>query len=64
MEKDEEVIEKARTWRRAQRDRMAAPPAEKQAAKSAEFNALRKLGNAVDSLEKERAEERPDFCKK
>lgn len=55
MTKEEEVIEKACTWRRAQRERMAAPPAEKTAAKSAEFHALRKLGNAVDSLEKERA---------
>jgi hypothetical protein len=54
MGKDSEVIEQARTWRRAQKTRQVASQADKEAAKSAEHNALRKLGNAVDSLEKER----------
>jgi hypothetical protein len=54
MTREEEVIEKARTWRRAQKARQAAPQAEWVSAKSAECNALRKLGNAVDSLEKKR----------
>jgi hypothetical protein len=54
MTREEEVIEKARTWRRAQKARQAATPAEKDPAKSAEYNALRNLGNAVDSLEKKR----------
>jgi hypothetical protein len=59
MSKEDEVVEKARTWRRAQKTRQDALAAEKDAAKNAEYHALRKLGNAVDSLEKERAAKPP-----
>lgn len=62
MTREAEVIEKARTWRRTQKaKKQAATPAEKESAKSAEFHALRKLGNAVDSLEKESTEETQQF---